>query len=475
MSVQPGQPTTTANPQQTWGSNDTKNQFKPQGLQPQWTEVDVKTGEISVYRHTKAPGWPLGDGGSIDTKIGTIKPGGTFEARSRADGSPYATGKEIQYYGDTKNRNATLTQAQNVARREWDGKTQPSPNKSIFRKKPASENPTEYSPNYDKTYKTGLPEGSSFEAEELERLKRLREKQNFNKAVKVQKPNTSLGPNELVVYPVAMRMEQGPNRQDYIKLQMLQYAPKKFGDFSKQNLSGSGGRPKNRLGLGAVILPIPGGIADNNAASWGSDKMDPVAMALSSAAYAGIMGGLGAAGEKGKEILEAARGNSGVVKGAIGAAVAGAASKQGASVLQRTEGAILNPNMELLFSGPSLRQFNFSWKLAPRSKDEAIDVIKILRFFKQGMAPIREEPNLFLKSPNTWKLTYNHRNQEHKFLNKFKECALLNCGVQYTPDGNYATFEDGVMTAYQLTLSFQELEPVYSDDYEEVPNTEIGF
>ena len=31
------------------------------------------------------------------------------------------------------------------------------------------------------------------------------------------------------------------------------------------------------------------------------------------------------------------------------------------------------------------------------------------------------------------------------------------------------------MTAYQLTLSFQELEPVYSDDYEEVPNTEIGF
>ena len=46
---------------------------------------------------------------------------------------------------------------------------------------------------------------------------------------------------------------------------------------------------------------------------------------------------------------------------------------------------------------------------------------------------------------------------DHKYLNKFKECALLNCGVQYTPDGNYATFEDGVMTAYQLTLSFQEL------------------
>ena len=52
---------------------------------------------------------------------------------------------------------------------------------------------------------------------------------------------------------------------------------------------------------------------------------------------------------------------------------------------------------------------------------------------------------------------------------------MVNCGVQYTPDGKYATYEDGVMTAYQLTLAFQELDPVYSDDYKDIPNTEIGF
>jgi hypothetical protein len=38
-------------------------------------------------------------------------------------------------------------------------------------------------------------------------------------------------------------------------------------------------------------------------------------------------------------------------------------------ILQRTEGAILNPNMELLFNGPSLRSFTFSFKLASRSED----------------------------------------------------------------------------------------------------------
>ena len=105
-----------------------------------------------------------------------------------------------------------------------------------------------------------------------------------------------------------------------------------------------------------------------------------------------------------------------------------------------------------------------------------MEVIKIIRFFKQGMSPIRESPNLFLKAPNTWKLTYLHKNRnDHKYLNRFKECALMNFQTQYTPEGNYATFEDGVMTAYQINLTFQELEPVYSTDYEKVGNDEIGF
>ena len=37
--------------------------------------------------------------------------------------------------------------------------------------------------------------------------------------------------------------------------------------------------------------------------------------------------------------------------------------------------------------------------------------------------------------------------------------------VQFTPDGNYSTFPDGVMTSYQMTLSFRELSPVFNDDY----------
>ena len=81
------------------------------------------------------------------------------------------------------------------------------------------------------------------------------------------------------------------------------------------------------------------------------------------------------------------------------------------------------------------------------------------------MAPSKSDSNLFLKSPNTWRLAYKHRGRDHKYLNKFKECAMLNLTTQFTPDGNYATFEDGVMTAYSITLAFQELEPIFAGDY----------
>jgi len=159
---------------------------------------------------------------------------------------------------------------------------------------------------------------------------------------------------------------------------------------------------------------------------------------------------------------------------------AAAAGVEGQSLLSRTTGQVLNPNMELLFKGPTLRPFQFTFTLAPRDEDEAKSVISIIRFFKQGMAPIRSQSNLFLKSPHTFQLAYKFRGdggegRTHPFLNKFKECALQSFGVQYTPTGNYSTFSDGVMSQYNITMTFTELEPVFNDDYGTGNPVEVGF
>ena len=292
------------------------------------------------------------------------------------------------------------------------------------------------------------------------------------------KPGTRYKPGSFgtYVFPESLR-QGGKHGQDFLKIDMMKYEPKKF---SKDSFSFSErSTDTDKRSIGSVILPIPGGIQDGQSVTWGESTMTPIDMAKANAALTGVTKGLGAMAE---EVGNMAGNLAGAVddnSDALAAVIAGMAAGAG-NMLTRTTGAIANPNMELLFGGPSLRTFSFQFQLSPRSKKEAMQAIKIIRFFKQGMAPIRTKSMLFMKSPHTFKLSYRKSaNEEQKYLNKFKECALGTFGVNYAPNGNYSTFEDGVMTAYQISMTFRELNPIYNDDYGDQPeNTlpeEIGF
>ena len=257
--------------------------------------------------------------------------------------------------------------------------------------------------------------------------------------------------------------------RDVIKFDMIKYIPTGFGMGSEgvEGMGGKSGRKTGGKSIGSVILPIPGGISDTNAVDWGSGTMNPIQAAAANFALTSLQKGFSEGAEVAKDLAGAAAKAGPDVKKGIAAAIAGSATQIGKQALQRGEGMVLNPNMELLFNGPQLRTFGFTFKLSPRSSREAQEVVKIIRFFKQGMSPIRSESNFFLKSPHTFTLKYmmGKGRGEQKYLNKFKECALSNASVQYTPDGNYNTFTDGIMTSYSLQLTFNELTPVFNDDY----------
>ena len=263
--------------------------------------------------------------------------------------------------------------------------------------------------------------------------------------------------------------------QDVLKFNMMKYVPKKF----DQKTFGFEDRAKDTRGrsIGSVILPIPAGIGDAQAVSWGGSSMSAIQAALAQAALAAISNpqeGVESLLDSAKTVAK----NSGEVGTALANTLAGMASGN-QNLITRTTGAILNPNLDLLFQAPTLRPFNFNFSLSPRDPKEAETVMKIIRFFKQGMSPIRSKSNLFLKSPHTFQLQYllreGRRSREHPFINKFKECALQSFGVQYTPTGNYSTFSDGVMTQYNISMTFTELEPVFNDDYGDQDLAEIGF
>ena len=306
--------------------------------------------------------------------------------------------------------------------------------------------------------------------EEIAERKATQEKQ-MKKASQADKNTRNKFP-ETLFYPQTLRKDM----QDVIKFTMMKYEPKDVtgsGDYAKITFSD---RDINRRSIGSCLLPIPGGISDNNQVSWNQENMDPIALAKGQIALRTIMeGGAGLTGSVG-DIANTLTQNTGVKEG-VANLIAGAASGTGSQLLTRTTGSVLNPNMELLFQGPQIRDFSFQFKLSPRDSKEAKEIIKIIRFFKQGMAPIRSQSRLFLKSPHTFRLQYLHERNDHPYLNKFKECALQSCAVTYG-EAQYSTYEDGVMSSYNVNLGFKELEPVFNDEYTELDGNDdsmIGY
>jgi len=288
-------------------------------------------------------------------------------------------------------------------------------------------------------------------------------------------------PNNEYYYPIDL----ASNKQDRIKFTMKSNEGStintKFGEVNPFK------RKEGTTITGSVTLPIQPSISDSNTVDWSGTSLNPVAAAAAGAALqlirsdnafqlnqnaAAIMSGVMKA-LRSKDAQNAM--NIYFAQEAVGI--------QG--LLSRTTGAVLNPNLELLFGGPTLRSFGFTFRLSPRELKEANAVREIIRFFKQGMAVKKGKSSAFLKSPNIFDIKYlaydnNGALIEHPSINRIKTCALIGCDVDYTPDGTYMTFVDGsrTMTSYQLTLRFSELDPIYESDYGDnspIPNSHIGY
>jgi hypothetical protein len=222
---------------------------------------------------------------------------------------------------------------------------------------------------------------------------------------------------------------------------------------------------------GTCILSIQPSISDSNTVGWGDGRINSIQAALFNAALTGIGKGFPAMGEAVKKasekIYQDTRG------GADFQVYAAAQAAQVNDAFVRQTGKVLNPNLQLLFQGPELRSFNFTFQLSARSQDEADNIRRIIRFFKKNMAPTKSDNDIFLKSPNVFKITYNEKVK--KSLNKFKTCALRSFSVDYTPLGTYMTFDDGTMVSYSLTMAFQELFPLYNTSEDYGSETEIGY
>ena len=308
----------------------------------------------------------------------------------------------------------------------------------------------------------------------------------------------------LLLYPIDILKEQ----QDTLQITMYRYKAPLEGVFNgkvnpadifKQGLQRNSALKEP---IATTVLPIPSGIQDNNAISWGDDSMNNMTAAVTAGMIknvgqqAGIQAALGLLNSTTGGSLPTGAANQLTALGFAGAdlnnpmvktAITSLLLKNAGfevpaeTILARGFGIVPNSNLELLFQGPTLRQFGFTWRMSPRSAKEATNVKRIIRMFKQGSAPRKLNSqsgagaaSLFLGTPNVFKLSYKTGDKEISGLNKFKICALVNMNVIYAPDGQWAAYAEGQPVSVQMSLNFQEIEPVYENDYQETIFDNLG-
>ena len=203
----------------------------------------------------------------------------------------------------------------------------------------------------------------------------------------------------------------GAGGQDYIRIETFKYKapmPGAFGEKGNENsianvIDRGPTRGSNLGEYGNTIkLPIPNDLRVSNGVEWGGAKANAIEMAamtsmtnaigntMNNGVVDTLMKSFGSMGKIINQLgdLEVADGGSGQALTAFVSKLA--LSKLNINVdtnqfVARSNGIAINPNLELLFSSPKLRNFTFRFDFAPNDEVDARNSRLIMRIFKQGM------------------------------------------------------------------------------------------
>jgi hypothetical protein len=250
---------------------------------------------------------------------------------------------------------------------------------------------------------------------------------------------------------------------------------------------------------GSVILPMPK-VTDVNAADWGKSELNAQGMAAAGLASK-LIGQPGEtpdererrlqafkdlreqrAGEEGGSVR---RKTTGAIYNQIVAKTAGTllgTDLNADTVLARQGGTVLNPNAEMLFQGPALRDFTFKYRMIARNQDEGQMIRNIIRFLKLGMAP-KFRSSTYLKSPDVFSLQYKRgRGAPNNdgildTVNRFSPggLALTSINTDYAPNSYWSAYQDSQPVEITMDLNFVELRPIYYNDQVLTPTNSVGY
>ena len=277
-------------------------------------------------------------------------------------------------------------------------------------------------------------------------------------------------------------LDKVENADDYIMFSVYEYQPpfRKAkclddasgstygGKYADYDTTGLGGGDLSGSEFKRMVLYMPEDIRMDQAVSWSGKSPNNFQVAAMKSVSAGTAGKSGV--DLGAGVTEA---KSQFQKAGVSTLLKSLAVSQGSKMsgvdpnvaAGGIVGQVINPNLEVFFDKPELRNFRFSWTLVPRNQRESRIIKEMIWTFKRAAAPELASGGWFLKVPNVFKIQYKTGANDNHWLNKIKACALTNISVNYTASGMWSTLEDGAPTAVGLDLSFMEIKTILAEDY----------
>ena len=235
-----------------------------------------------------------------------------------------------------------------------------------------------------------------------------------------------------------------------------------------------------------VILPIPQDLSNEIQQVWQGKQFTATGRAATAALAAGNFG-------YAKEMVNNLAGGGKALQAQITKMALNSVPGVGGNISVNdvtgvSQGIVINPNAELLYDSPEMREIGMIFKMVPRNSGEADQMLAICKRFREAALPsyggspdkkfkfqgtektdgkwhdMFSGMNNFIRVPNLCKFTFMRGGEPHPHLIQFKACAIANVEVNYTPDGTYATYSDGKPVAVELRLSFMETKLIFSEE-----------
>jgi len=238
-----------------------------------------------------------------------------------------------------------------------------------------------------------------------------------------------------------------------------------------------------QLTTDAIALYMPDSLNYSYTQSYSDlnlgNELGGKALAAGSSIIDAFKGGEGAA-DKAGSVLKSAGTSAGLEGVSAAAGLIGNVAGAGTAQLgfQAATGTVRNPMLEMVYSSPGFRSFQFEFTFYPRDEREALEVQRIIERFRFHQAPeLVRGAQGFLIPPSEFDIKFYYAGSMNPNIPAMATTVLTQIDVNYTPNG-WTAYEvpgenkpalgrTGMPVAIQLALQFKETTFLTKDDFKD--------